>query len=82
MFVKEMCFKKHFSYFMSVLFRLPHNLCVLWTRGSRKKYSRPYKFQSGIANPFRGVIIMTEPEDIEITVTMYKVLHLGMNFNN
>eukprot|EP00794_Sanderia_malayensis_P015799 gene15799-17392_t len=51
---------------------LPNKLCVLWTRGNRKKYSRAYKFQSGIANPFRGVMVMTEPEDIEITVTMYK----------
>ncbi|XP_032240825.2 F-actin-monooxygenase MICAL3 isoform X2 [Nematostella vectensis] len=36
----------------------------------------------GIANPFRGVVVWPEPEDIEITVTLYQDSRPGSRFED
>ncbi|KAK3737052.1 hypothetical protein QZH41_016675, partial [Actinostola sp. cb2023] len=50
----------------------PNKLSIVWTRRKRRKCSKLHTWNPGISNAFRGVIVWTEPEDIEITVTLYK----------
>ena len=52
---------------------VPTKLLVLWQRGAhRRKYSKPFQFQPGIAKPYRGVMVWAEPEELETTCTLYK----------
>ena len=47
---------------------------MLWQRGAhRRKYSKPFNFQPGIAKPYRGVMVWAEPEELEMTCTLYRV---------
>ena len=32
-------------------------------------------WQPGISNPFRGIIVWPEPDPVDITVTLYKVMY-------
>lgn len=34
-------------------------------------------WQPGISNPFRGIIVWPEPDPVDITVTLYKVMLLN-----
>ncbi|XP_076833986.1 LOW QUALITY PROTEIN: EH domain-binding protein 1 [Brachyhypopomus gauderio] len=53
----------------------PDKLVVVWTRRSRRKSSKSHGWQPGIKNPYRGVVIWPVPENIEITVTLFKDPH-------
>ncbi|XP_065647613.1 EH domain-binding protein 1 isoform X4 [Hydra vulgaris] len=51
----------------------PTKLLVLFQRGAnRRKYSRPFNFQPGIAKPHRGVMVWVEPEELDIVCTLFK----------
>ncbi|KAA8583519.1 hypothetical protein FQN60_014727, partial [Etheostoma spectabile] len=52
--------------------RQPDKLVVVWTRRSRRKSSKAHSWQPGIKNPYRGVVVWPVPENIEITVTLFK----------
>ncbi|XP_053056634.1 EH domain-binding protein 1 isoform X5 [Acinonyx jubatus] len=53
----------------------PDKLVVVWTRRSRRKSSKAHSWQPGIKNPYRGVVVWPVPENIEITVTLFKDPH-------
>ncbi|XP_019404741.1 PREDICTED: EH domain-binding protein 1 isoform X5 [Crocodylus porosus] len=53
----------------------PDKLVVVWTRRSRRKSSKTHSWQPGIKNPYRGVVVWPVPENIEITVTLFKDPH-------
>ncbi|XP_050932423.1 EH domain-binding protein 1 isoform X2 [Lates calcarifer] len=53
----------------------PDKLVVVWTRRSRRKSSKSHGWQPGIKNPYRGVVVWPVPENIEITVTLFKDPH-------
>uniref|UniRef100_A0A673C1B5 EH domain binding protein 1 n=1 Tax=Sphaeramia orbicularis TaxID=375764 RepID=A0A673C1B5_9TELE len=53
----------------------PDKLVVVWTRRSRRKSSKSHSWQPGIKNPYRGVVVWPVPENIEITVTLFKDPH-------
>ncbi|KAM6434094.1 EH domain-binding protein 1 isoform 3-T3 [Rhynochetos jubatus] len=53
----------------------PDKLVVVWTRRSRRKSSKVHSWQPGIKNPYRGVVVWPVPENVEITVTLFKDPH-------
>uniref|UniRef100_A0A8V0YWI9 EH domain binding protein 1 n=1 Tax=Gallus gallus TaxID=9031 RepID=A0A8V0YWI9_CHICK len=53
----------------------PDKLVVVWTRRSRRKSSKAHSWQPGIKNPYRGVVVWPVPENVEITVTLFKDPH-------
>ncbi|CAN0405874.1 unnamed protein product [Lampetra fluviatilis] len=53
----------------------PDKLVVVWTRRSRRKSSKAHSWQPGIKNTYRGVVVWPVPENIEITVTLFKDPH-------
>lgn len=53
----------------------PDKLVVVWTRRSRRKSSKAHSWQPGIKNPYRGVVAWPVPENVEITVTLFKDPH-------
>ncbi|KAI5102689.1 EH domain-binding protein 1 isoform X3 [Silurus meridionalis] len=55
--------------------RQPDKLVVVWTRRSRRKSSKSHSWQPGIKNPYRGVVVWPVPENVEITVTLFKDPH-------
>ncbi|XP_071891429.1 EH domain-binding protein 1 isoform X7 [Anas platyrhynchos] len=55
--------------------RQPDKLVVVWTRRSRRKSSKAHSWQPGIKNPYRGVVVWPVPENVEITVTLFKDPH-------
>uniref|UniRef100_A0A8C4Q8T1 EH domain binding protein 1 n=1 Tax=Eptatretus burgeri TaxID=7764 RepID=A0A8C4Q8T1_EPTBU len=55
--------------------RQPDKLVIVWTRRSRRKSSKPRSWQPGIKNPYKGVVIWPVPENVEITVTLFKDPH-------
>ena len=60
-----------FTFFTS---RVPNKLVVLWQRGAhRRRYSKQFDFQPGIAKPYRGVMVWAEEEELDMTCTLYKV---------
>ncbi|KAH9499140.1 EH domain-binding protein 1 [Bulinus truncatus] len=50
----------------------PNKLCVVWTRRSRRRATQPYKWEPTIQNPYLGIITWKVPENIEITVTLFR----------
>nr|XP_020017261.1 EH domain-binding protein 1 [Castor canadensis] len=68
--VKKVCFGWAGSAGMQ-----PDKLVVVWTRRSRRKSSKAHSWQPGIKNPYRGVVVWPVPENIEITVTLFKDPH-------
>uniref|UniRef100_A0A8K9UNW3 EH domain binding protein 1 n=1 Tax=Oncorhynchus mykiss TaxID=8022 RepID=A0A8K9UNW3_ONCMY len=53
----------------------PDKLVVVWTRRSRRKSSKAHSWQPGIKNPYRGVVVWPVPENVEISVTLFKDPH-------
>ncbi|XP_064411762.1 EH domain-binding protein 1 isoform X5 [Latimeria chalumnae] len=53
----------------------PDKLVVVWTRRSRRQSSKSHSWQPGIKNPYRGVVVWPVPENVEITVTLFKDPH-------
>ncbi|XP_028394739.1 EH domain-binding protein 1-like isoform X2 [Dendronephthya gigantea] len=60
----------------------PNKLSVIWTRRNRRKAVKPETWQPSIANPFRGMIVWTDPEEVEISVTLYKDAREGSPFED
>ncbi|MBN3314006.1 UFO kinase, partial [Atractosteus spatula] len=53
----------------------PDKLKVVWTRRNRRICSKPHGWQPGIKNPYRGMVVWPVPENVDITVTLYKDPH-------
>ncbi|XP_054907458.1 calponin homology domain-containing protein DDB_G0272472-like isoform X5 [Poeciliopsis prolifica] len=52
--------------------RQPDKLRVVWTRRNRRMCSKLHSWQPGIKNPYRGTVIWPVPENIDISVTLFK----------
>ncbi|XP_054907471.1 EH domain-binding protein 1-like protein 1 isoform X17 [Poeciliopsis prolifica] len=50
----------------------PDKLRVVWTRRNRRMCSKLHSWQPGIKNPYRGTVIWPVPENIDISVTLFK----------
>ncbi|KAM7398246.1 hypothetical protein PAMA_006241 [Pampus argenteus] len=50
----------------------PDKLRVVWTRRNRRMCSRLHSWQPGIKNPYRGMVVWPVPENIDISVTLFK----------
>ncbi|PWA23056.1 hypothetical protein CCH79_00002407, partial [Gambusia affinis] len=53
----------------------PDKLRVVWTRRNRRMCSKLHSWQPGIKNPYRGTVVWPVPENIDISVTLFKVSH-------
>ncbi|XP_039624961.1 uncharacterized protein ehbp1l1b isoform X7 [Polypterus senegalus] len=53
----------------------PDKLIVVWTRRNRRVCSKPHGWQPGIKNPYRGMVVWPVPENVDITVTLYRDHH-------
>ncbi|XP_051789562.1 EH domain-binding protein 1 isoform X11 [Erpetoichthys calabaricus] len=53
----------------------PDKLIVVWTRRNRRVCSKPHGWQPGIKNPYRGMVVWPVPENVDITVTLYRDPH-------
>ncbi|XP_036403532.1 uncharacterized protein LOC118790651 isoform X3 [Megalops cyprinoides] len=50
----------------------PDKLRVVWTRRNRRICSKLHGWQPGIQNPYRGMVMWQVPENVDITVTLFK----------
>ncbi|XP_030216609.1 EH domain-binding protein 1-like protein 1 isoform X2 [Gadus morhua] len=50
----------------------PDKLRVVWTRRNRRMCSKLHSWQPGIKNPYRGVVMWPVPENVDISVTLFK----------
>lgn len=50
----------------------PSKVCIVWTRRSRRHASQPHNWEPTIKNPLRGKVVWPVPENIELTVTLFK----------
>uniref|UniRef100_UPI0037E95064 EH domain-binding protein 1-like protein 1 isoform X11 n=1 Tax=Semicossyphus pulcher TaxID=241346 RepID=UPI0037E95064 len=50
----------------------PDKLRVVWTRRNRRMCSKLHSWQPGIKNPYRGMVEWPVPENIDISVTLFK----------
>ncbi|CAL9685320.1 unnamed protein product [Knipowitschia caucasica] len=50
----------------------PDKLRVVWTRRNRRMCSKLHSWQPGIKNPYRGTVVWPVPENIDISVTLFK----------
>lgn len=46
---------------------------VVWTRRNRRICSKAHSWQPGIQNPYRGTVVWMVPENVDISVTLYRV---------
>ncbi|XP_046716758.1 EH domain-binding protein 1-like protein 1 isoform X10 [Silurus meridionalis] len=53
----------------------PDKLRVIWTRRNRRICSKLHSWQPGIKNPYRGMVVWPVPENVDITVTLFKDPH-------
>ncbi|XP_063058860.1 EH domain-binding protein 1-like protein 1 isoform X7 [Engraulis encrasicolus] len=53
----------------------PDKLRVVWTRRNRRMCSKLHGWQPGIKNPYRGMVVWPVPENVDITVTLFKDPH-------
>uniref|UniRef100_A0A3B3RLP4 EH domain binding protein 1 like 1 n=1 Tax=Paramormyrops kingsleyae TaxID=1676925 RepID=A0A3B3RLP4_9TELE len=53
----------------------PDKLRVVWTRRNRRICSKLHGWQPGIKNPYRGMVVWPVPENVDITVTLFKDPH-------
>uniref|UniRef100_A0A8C1J2C2 EH domain binding protein 1-like 1b n=1 Tax=Cyprinus carpio TaxID=7962 RepID=A0A8C1J2C2_CYPCA len=53
----------------------PDKLRVVWTRRNRRICSKLHAWQPGIKNPYRGMVVWPVPENVDITVTLYRDPH-------
>ncbi|XP_046499357.1 EH domain-binding protein 1-like protein 1 isoform X10 [Equus quagga] len=54
----------------------PDKLVVVWTRRNRRICSKPHSWQPGIQNPYRGTVVWMVPENVDISVTLYRDPHV------
>ncbi|XP_068455980.1 uncharacterized protein [Clinocottus analis] len=50
----------------------PDKLRVVWTRRNRRMCSKLHSWPPGIKNPYRGMVVWPVPENIDISVTLFK----------
>ncbi|KAM9728746.1 uncharacterized protein ACNS7B_016584 isoform 12-T12 [Menidia menidia] len=50
----------------------PDKLRVVWTRRNRRMCSKLHGWQPGIKNPYRGMVVWPVPENVDISVTLFK----------
>ncbi|XP_034062324.1 EH domain-binding protein 1-like isoform X14 [Gymnodraco acuticeps] len=50
----------------------PDKLRVVWTRRNRRMCSKLHSWQPGIKNPYRGMVVWPVPENVDISVTLFK----------
>ncbi|XP_019402710.1 PREDICTED: EH domain-binding protein 1-like [Crocodylus porosus] len=55
--------------------RQPDKLVVVWTRRNRRICTKAHGWQPGIENPYRGLVVWMVPENVDITVTLYRDPH-------
>ncbi|XP_077961335.1 EH domain-binding protein 1-like protein 1 isoform X21 [Gasterosteus aculeatus] len=53
----------------------PDKLRVVWTRRNRRMCSKLHSWQPGIKNPYRGMVVWPVPENIDISVTLFKEIN-------
>ncbi|XP_033716960.1 EH domain-binding protein 1-like protein 1 isoform X9 [Tursiops truncatus] len=54
----------------------PDKLVVVWTRRNRRICSKAHSWQPGIQNPYRGTVLWMVPENVDISVTLYRDPHV------
>ncbi|XP_037373472.1 EH domain-binding protein 1-like protein 1 isoform X4 [Talpa occidentalis] len=54
----------------------PDKLVVVWTRRNRRICSKAHSWQPGIQNPYRGSVVWMVPENVDISVTLYRDPHV------
>ncbi|XP_068410271.1 EH domain-binding protein 1-like protein 1 isoform X8 [Eschrichtius robustus] len=54
----------------------PDKLVVVWTRRNRRICSKAHSWQPGIQNPYRGTVVWMVPENVDISVTLYRDPHV------
>ncbi|XP_017650860.1 EH domain-binding protein 1-like protein 1 isoform X6 [Nannospalax galili] len=54
----------------------PDKLVVVWTRRNRRICSKAHSWQPGIQNPYRGTVVWMVPENVDISVTLYRDRHV------
>nr|XP_033809911.1 EH domain-binding protein 1-like protein 1 isoform X2 [Geotrypetes seraphini] len=54
----------------------PNKLMVVWTRRNRRICTKLHSWQPGIKNPYRGMVVWMVPENVDITVTLYRDPHV------
>ncbi|XP_030773941.1 EH domain-binding protein 1-like protein 1 isoform X2 [Rhinopithecus roxellana] len=54
----------------------PDKLVVVWTRRNRRICSKVHSWQPGIQNPYRGTVVWMVPENVDISVTLYRDPHV------
>ncbi|XP_048217649.1 EH domain-binding protein 1-like protein 1 isoform X5 [Perognathus longimembris pacificus] len=54
----------------------PDKLVVVWTRRNRRVCSKAHSWQPGIQNPYRGTVVWMVPENVDISVTLYRDPHV------
>ncbi|XP_029615726.1 EH domain-binding protein 1-like protein 1 isoform X7 [Salmo trutta] len=50
----------------------PDKLRVVWSRRNRRHCTKLHGWQPGIKNPYRGTVVWQVPENLDITVTLFK----------
>ncbi|XP_029522961.1 uncharacterized protein LOC115133648 isoform X3 [Oncorhynchus nerka] len=50
----------------------PDKLRVVWSRRNRRNCTKLHGWQPGIKNPYRGTVLWQVPENLDITVTLFK----------
>ncbi|XP_069924630.1 EH domain-binding protein 1-like protein 1 isoform X10 [Oryctolagus cuniculus] len=56
--------------------RQPDKLVVVWTRRNRRICSKAHSWQPGIQNPYRGTVVWVVPENVDVSVTLYRDPHV------
>ncbi|KAM9763662.1 EH domain-binding protein 1-like protein 1 isoform 5-T5 [Dama dama] len=54
----------------------PDKLVVVWTRRNRRICSKAHSWQPSIQNPYRGTVVWMVPENVDISVTLYRDPHV------
>ncbi|XP_043827132.1 EH domain-binding protein 1-like protein 1 isoform X10 [Dromiciops gliroides] len=54
----------------------PDKLVVVWSRRNRRICSKAHSWQPGIQNPYRGMVVWMVPENVDISVTLYRDPHV------
>ncbi|XP_040076087.1 EH domain-binding protein 1 isoform X2 [Ixodes scapularis] len=50
----------------------PHKVSVIWTRRGRRVASQPRSWEPTIRDPYRGRVVWPVPENVEVTVTLFR----------
>uniref|UniRef100_A0A8C7JYN6 EH domain binding protein 1 like 1 n=1 Tax=Oncorhynchus kisutch TaxID=8019 RepID=A0A8C7JYN6_ONCKI len=53
----------------------PDKVRVVWTRRNRRMCSKLHGWQPGIKNPYRGMVVWPVPENVDISLTLFRDPH-------